>query len=52
MEEKSLRILKIDPQFKNLIRPLRKREYLQLEENLLTDGCRDPLIVWNGFLVD
>lgn len=52
MEEKNLRILKIDPQFKNLIRPLRKREYLQLEENLLADGCRDPLIVWNGFLVD
>lgn len=52
MEEKSLRILKIDPQFKNLIHPLRKREYLQLEENLLVDGCRDPLIVWNGILVD
>lgn len=52
MEEKSLRILKIDPQFKILIRSLHKREYLQLEENLLADGCRDPLIVWNGFLVD
>lgn len=52
MGEKSLRILKIDPQFKNLIHPLHKKEYLQLEENLLSDGCRDPLIVWKGFLVD
>ena len=52
MEEKSLRILKINQQFKNLIRPLHKKEYLQLEENLLADGCRDPLIVWNGLLVD
>lgn len=52
MKKKHLRILKIDPQFKNLIRPLHKKEYLQLEANLLADGCRDPLIVWNGILVD
>lgn len=52
MKEKSLSILKIDPQFKNLIRPLHKKEYLQLEESLLANGCRDPLVVWNGFLVD
>ena len=36
----------IDPQFKNLISPLQRTEYLQLEENLLADGCRDPLGVW------
>lgn len=52
MENKSVKTLKIDPQFKNLIRPLHKKEYLQLEENILADGCRDPLIVWNGFIVD
>lgn len=52
MEEKSLKTLKIDPQFKNLIRPLQKKEYLQLEENLLADGCRDPLITWKGFIID
>ena len=38
----------IDPQFKNLIPPLQRTEYLQLEENLLADGCRDPLVVWRG----
>lgn len=45
-------ILKINPEFKNLIRPLRKKELLQLEENLLADGCREPIITWNGFIVD
>lgn len=52
MEEKSLRQLKINPHFKNLIRPLQRKEYLQLEQNILSDGCRDPLIVWNGVIVD
>ena len=33
----------IDPRFKNLIPPLQWTEYLQLEENLLADGCRDPI---------
>ena len=52
MEEKALRQLQINPHFKNLIRPLQRKEYLQLEQNILADGCRDPLIVWNGVLVD
>jgi len=44
--------LKIDEEFKNLIRPLFKQEYLQLEANLLADGCRNPITVWNGVIVD
>lgn len=52
MEEKALRQLQIDPHFKNLIRPLQRKEYLQLEQNILADGCHDPLIVWNGVIVD
>ena len=52
MEEKALRHLQINPRFKNLIRPLKRKEYLQLEQNILADGCRDPLIVWNGVIVD
>lgn len=43
-----LPILKIDPEFKDLIRPLRRKEYLQLEENILDEGCRDPIIIWNN----
>jgi len=52
MESKDLITLNIDNRFKNLIRPLQKNEYLQLEANLLTDGCRDPIISWNGFIID
>lgn len=44
--------LKIDEQFKNLIRPLTNNERLQLEANILQDGCRDPLTIWNGIIVD
>ncbi len=50
--EMKTRHLKIDPEFKTLIRPLRKKEFLQLEENILADGCRDPITVWNGIIVD
>ena len=45
-------ILKIDPELKELIRPLTKKEFSQLEDNLLTDGCIDPIITWNGFIID
>ena len=44
--------LKIDPEFKALIPKLRKSEILQLESNLMTDGCREPIITWNGIIVD
>ena len=52
MESKALQTLNIDKDFKNLIRPLQKKEYLQLEANLLADGCRDPIITWNGIIID
>jgi len=42
----------IDPEFKALIPPLAADELRQLEENILRDGCRDPLVVWNGILID
>jgi hypothetical protein len=42
----------IDNEFKNLIPPLTKEEYQQLEENLVKDGCRDALTVWNNTIVD
>ena len=49
MEHKKL---VIDDEFKHLIRPLKRKEFLQLEENLLRDGCRDPIVVWNDVIVD
>ena len=44
--------MKIDNEFKNLIPELAPDELLQLEANIKRDGCRDPLVLWNGVLVD
>ena len=44
--------LQIDEEFKNLIAPLQRKEYLQLEENILEDGCLNPIITWKGFIID
>lgn len=47
-----LKRLKIDEEFRHLIRPLRNREFLQLEQNIINDGCRDPIVVWHDTIVD
>lgn len=47
-----LTVLRIDPEFRTLIRPLMRSEYLQLEKNLMADGCRDPITVWGEIIVD
>ncbi len=52
MTKTNLPKLKIDEGFRTLIRPLRQREYQQLEANLLADGCRDPIIIWRGYIID
>lgn len=39
-------MFKIDQEFKKLIPPLAKDERQQLEANILADGCREPLTVW------
>jgi N6-adenosine-specific RNA methylase IME4 len=44
--------IQVDPEFKALIAPLRDEERQQLEENLVAHGCRDPLVLWRGILID
>lgn len=44
--------IEINQEFKALIPPLSIEEYSQLEKNIITDGCRDPLVVFNNTLVD
>ena len=44
--------IKIDSEFHSLIPPLSSDEYAQLEANIITDGCREPLVVWNTILLD
>lgn len=36
----------INPTFRAVIPPLAPEELAQLEQNLLADGCRDPLVTW------
>jgi 16S rRNA G966 N2-methylase RsmD len=47
-----LKKLIIDLEFKDLIPPLQPDEREQLERNILAEGCRDPLSVWDGVLID
>ena len=44
--------IKIDKEFQSLIPPLSQDEYKQLEANVISDGCRDALVVWQGTLID
>ena len=43
---------RISQEFKALIPPLSKDEYTQLEQNILAHGCRDPITLWRGAIVD
>lgn len=52
MRDKAVYKLAIDPEFKALICPLYDNEYQKLEEDILKDGCRDPLIIWEGIIID
>ncbi|MBR1436893.1 MAG: hypothetical protein IJ587_00010 [Synergistaceae bacterium] len=42
----------IDKEFAELIPPLTVEEYKGLEESILSEGCRDALVVWNDTLID
>jgi hypothetical protein len=42
----------IDADFKALIPPLHPDEYAQLEQNILVEGCRDALVLWDDVLID
>jgi len=52
MDEPTLQRLKIDKEFRDLIRPLTRTEFIQLEENILQDGCREAICLWHGFIID
>lgn len=44
--------LQIDNELKNLIPPLTKEEFNQLEKNLIEEGCRDSLVIWKDIIID
>jgi N6-adenosine-specific RNA methylase IME4 len=43
-----------DAGFKNLIPPLSPDEYARLEQSIIEEGCRDPLVIWkwNAIILD
>ena len=45
-------LLKINKEFRDLIPALSTEEYNGLEESILKDGIREPILVWNGTIVD
>ena len=52
MAEDNIYTLKIDEEFRHLIPPLSQSERKQLEENIINDGCREALCVWNKTILD
>ena len=38
--------IRVDPEFRDLIPPLSEHELRQLTDNIIEEGCRDPLVVW------
>ena len=44
--------VRIDSEFESLCPPLTPEERSLLEMSLALHGCRDPLVVWRGLLVD
>lgn len=46
--KKQLDEILLSKDFEDLIVPLSEDEFAQLEGNILLEGCRDPLVVWNN----
>lgn len=43
---------RVDPEFRSLIPPLTPEERQALEASILAEGCRDPIVLWDGVIVD
>lgn len=43
-----MKVLKINRTFRNLIPPLTSEEYVELEDDIVKNGCRDAIEVWRG----
>ena len=45
-------MIEIKQEFKDLIPPLTKEEFKQLENNCMCEGIREKILTWNGFIID
>lgn len=44
--------IKIDKELKSLIPSLTKEEYEGLEKSIITEGCRDAIVLWGNTIID
>jgi len=44
--------LNINSKFQSLVPKLSEEERKQLEENLINEGCRDPIVIWDNTILD
>ena len=44
--------LVIDKEFAEIFPPLSERKFELLEESILSEGCREDLVIWNGIIID
>lgn len=44
--------LRIKTEFEQLIPPLSTEEFEELRQSINTYGCRDPIVVWNDYIID
>lgn len=42
----------VDPQLEKLMPELTQQEYDLLKSNILKDGCRHPIVLWNNIVID
>ena len=45
-------MLKVNYKFKNLIPPLTAEEMAGLEQDILANGVREPIVIWNNTIID
>ena len=44
--------LSIDEEFRQIAPPISKAEHDELERSLIAEGCRDPIVIWDGVILD
>lgn len=47
-----MQAIKIDEEFRTLIPPLTDDEFQRLEKSILAEGVREPIITWDGTIID
>lgn len=45
-------MIAVDSEFQSLIPPLSDDEYERLEKSIVAEGVRNPIITWNGTIID